>query len=103
MFAKQFHLTKTFCTCSQNFLNKSANVQKTNVQMCKCAKNRRAQNAQICSANIFSNAEMHKSANAQFCQMQNSQMRNFFSVCRIFLCNFSKNDFRVKFFLIINS
>ena len=64
-------------TCSQNNfthekllrtkcktqIHNSANVQKTNVQMCKCAKNRRAQNAQICSANIFPNAEMHKSAN----------------------------------------
>ena len=35
-----------------------AQVQKTNVQMCKCAKNRRAQNAQICSANYFPNAEI---------------------------------------------
>ena len=43
--------------------------------MCKCAKTVCAQNAQICSANIFPNAEIansqictvHKFTNATFC------------------------------------
>ena len=79
----EFHMCAHFCktfsqtrACSQNiFLSSqiSANVQMTNVQICKCAKMCRAQNAQICSANIFPNAEitnLHKSANAQFFWVQ---------------------------------
>ena len=80
---KHFHRCKTFCTCSQNANHNSANVQMCKSQMCKCAKMCRAQNAQICSANYFPNAEI--------AIRTNSQMHNFvfrlctnFVECRIF-------------------
>ena len=90
MFEKEF----TNCANVKNFLDmfaklsdKCANVQNANVQICKCAKNRRAQNAQICSANYFPNAEitnlqMHKSA---LCTI--SVMQIFCSVQIFFVCN----------------
>ena len=86
---KKNFTNKTFCKCSQKHFrtNKiSANVQMcTNVQICKCAKNRRAQNAQICSANIFPNAEITNLHCAQFCQMQISAHVTIFLCAQYFL------------------
>ena len=62
---KRAHVEKCFHVC-KTFLHMHKN---TNAQICKCAKTRRAQNAQICSAHFFANATfctVHNSANAHF-------------------------------------
>ena len=73
--------------CSRKYFVKCANVSKlcrTQIDnSAKCAKNRRAQNAQICSANYFPNAEI---ANSQICTVHNFVCASFSSVHKLFFC-----------------
>ena len=91
-FAKENSQTRTmFEKTFSRHAKLSANVQNTNVQMCKCAKNRRAQNAQICSA--------HFSANANFCTVHNFCKCNFHISAHVTIsanANFSE----CKFFFV---
>ena len=88
MFAKKIsHVHKSFCTCSKTQFT-SCSQTSANVQMHKCAnlqmcKNRRAQNAQICSANIFPNAEI---TNSQICTVHNFVCASFRQMCNFFFC-----------------
>ena len=71
MFTKRFSQTRISAKTFLHVRDFSAKHKCANLQMCKCAKMCRAQNAQICSANIFPNAEitnlqMHKSALCKF-------------------------------------
>ena len=94
-FDKSELCTKTF-SCTKQFLQMCKCV---NVQMCKCAKTVCAQNAQICSANIFPNAEMHKSANWQICTVHIFVCASF-SLCVIFLWRkFSNCEFKNYFYM----
>ena len=57
-----------------------------NAQICKCAKNRRAQNAQICSANYFPNAEITNLHCAQKHKCKFLHMSNFVECKYFFRC-----------------
>ena len=77
-FAKRFHKLAHVRKMFLRLHTILSNVQNTNAQFCKCAKNRRAQNAQICSATFFPNADfairtktqMHISALCTISEMQ---------------------------------
>ena len=84
----------------------SAHAQNTNAQICKCAKNRRAQNAQICSANIFPNAEIAicKCTNlhcAQFSVLQVFRFvcENFYVMMKILHNKIFKLIIKIKIFV----
>ena len=82
-FHKCAELAKTFSR-DENF---SEHVQNTNVQMCKCAKTVCAQNAQICSANFFPNAEI---TNLHCAQKHKCNFLHMSQFCRV--NNFLNSD-----------
>ena len=81
---KKIFNVQNFLTKMQNVISQMCKLCKcANVQMCKCAKNRRAQNAQICSANYFPNAEI---TNSQICTVHNFLNASFVYMCELFFC-----------------